>query len=338
MTIGKNFQSPPVRAALYMRLSKDDGEVRESSSITNQRKLLRSYAALKGFPVCGEYADDGFSGTTFNRPAFRRLLADIEARKINLILVKDLSRLGRDYIATGQYTEIYFPSRRVRLIAVNDGFDSEAPGSDMAPFRNVVNEMYARDLSRKIRSAFLVRMQEGSYVGSLAPYGYIKDPADKHRLIPDPETAPFASRIFRLAAGGLTPSSIAALLNEKKVPSPSARKRPSAPCPWSARTVIKVLRNPVYLGHMAQGRSRKLSFRSGVTIANPRESWIMVKNTHEALTDPDTFFAAAALLDSRRCRSISSRPSPCAWGWAATPPESPDAASSAPPENGSWRF
>ena len=205
-------------------------------------------------------------------------------------------------------------------------------------------------------------MQEGSYVGSLAPYGYIKDPADKHRLIPDPETAPFASRIFRLAAGGLTPSSIAALLNEKKIPSPSARKRPSAPCPWSARTVIKVLpspsarkrpsapcpwsartvikvlRNPVYLGHMAQGRSRKLSFRSGVTIANPREAWIMVKNTHEALTDPDTFFAAAALLDSRRCRSISSRPSPCAWGWAATPPESPDAASSAPPENGSWRF
>ena len=338
MIIGNNCQNPPgrlFRAGLYMRLSKDDGDSGESSSITNQRKLLTAYAASHGFPVFGEYADDGYSGTNFDRPAFRRLLSDVEAKKINLILVKDLSRLGRDYIATGQYTEIYFPSRQVRFIAVNDGFDSAETDSDLIPFKNVVNEMYARDTSRKIRSAFLVRMQEGSYVGSLAPYGYRKDPEDKHHLLPDPHTGPVVTEIFRLAASGQRPSSIASLLNGRKLPSPSAlrgKKTKDAPL-WSARTLIKLLRNPVYLGHMAQGRSRKLSFRSAVTVPTPRENWILVRNTHIPLTDPRTFSAAGAALDSRR-----SRPSPCAWGWAATPPESPDAASSAPPENGSWRF
>ncbi|MCD2492030.1 recombinase family protein [Lacrimispora sp. NSJ-141] len=297
---------------LYMRLSKDDGESSESSSITNQRKLLLSYAKNHGLSVFDEYVDDGFSGTNFNRPAFRRMLKDIEARQINMILVKDLSRLGRDYIMTGQYTEVYFPSRRVRFIAVNDNFDSDSPDSDIAPFKNVVNEMYARDTSRKIRSAFLVRMQEGSYVGSLAPYGYRKDPEDKHRLLPDDQASGVVKDIFAMAAGGMHPASIAADLNRRGILSPKAYrgseninpKKASAGSPpvssWSARTITKLLRNPVYLGHMAQGRSRKVSFKSQLTVKNPPEAWILVENTHQALVSSDIFLQAGAFLDSRR--------------------------------------
>ncbi|QNM06753.1 recombinase family protein [Qiania dongpingensis] len=293
---------------LYMRLSKDDGESLESSSITNQRKLLLSFAKSHGLSVFDEYVDDGFSGTNFNRPAFRRMLKDIEARKINMILAKDLSRLGRDYIMTGQYTEVYFPSRRVRFIAVNDNFDSDSPDSDIAPFKNVVNEMYARDTSRKIRSAFLVRMQEGSYVGSLAPYGYRKDPEDKHHLLPDDEVSGVVKDIFSMAAGGMRPASIAADLNRRGILSPKAyrdsrsasSKEASPVSSWSARTITKLLRNPVYLGHMAQGRSRKISFKSTLTVKNPPEAWIRVENTHQALVSADIFLQAGVFLDSRR--------------------------------------
>ena len=285
--------------------------------------------------------DDGYSGTNFNRPAFRRMLADIESRRINVILTKDLSRLGRDYIMTGQYTEVYFPSRHVRFIAVNDGFDSASSDTDIGPFKNVVNEMYARDTSRKIRSAFLVRMQEGSYVGSLAPFGYRKSSEDRHRLIPDPPAAAIVRRIFEAAGEGSSPSQIAAALSRLALPTPSAyRTGKERSGSWSARTVIKILRNPVYLGHMVQGKSRKVSFKSSLTIANPPESWIVVEHTHEPLIDKALFKRAGELLDSRRCRSLpdGGRPSPCVWGSDATPSESPAAGLSIPHGNGSSPF
>lgn len=328
-------------AGIYMRLSKDDKDRSESSSITNQRKLLLAYAKARKLPVTEEYVDDGYSGTNFNRPAFRRMLADIENRRINVILTKDLSRLGRDYIMTGQYTEVYFPSRHVRFIAVNDGFDSASSDTDIGPFKNVVNEMYARDTSRKIRSAFLVRMQEGSYVGSLAPFGYRKSSEDRHRLIPDPPAAAIVRRIFEAAGEGSSPSQIAAALSRLALPTPSAyRTGKERSGSWSARTVIKILRNPVYLGHMVQGKSRKVSFKSSLTIANPPESWIVVEHTHEPLIDKALFERAGELLDSRRCRSLpdGGRPSPCVWGSDATPSESPAAGLSIPHGNGSSPF
>ena len=188
------------RAALYMRLSKDDEGAGESSSITNQRDMLTAYAGEHGYRICCEYVDDGYPGTSFDRPAFQRMLRDIEARRVNLVLTKDLSRLGRDYIQTGQYTEVYFPAKKVRYIAVNDGFDSESQYTDIAPFKHVVNEMYARDASKKIRSAFAAKMRGGSYIGNFAPYGYQKDPGDKNHLVPDGAAAAVVQKIFALAA------------------------------------------------------------------------------------------------------------------------------------------
>ena len=198
-----------LRAALYLRLSRDDAGAGESVSIGGQRALLRSYAADHGWTVAGEYVDDGFSGTSFRRPGLERLLADVEAGRVDLVLTKDLSRLGRDYIRTGELAEVYFPSRHVRYIAVNDGFDSQGPDSGLAPFQNVVNEMYARDASKKIRSALAVRRAQGRYVGSLAPYGYRKDPADRNRLLPDPPAAAVVGEIFAWAAVGTGPGEIA---------------------------------------------------------------------------------------------------------------------------------
>ena len=186
-------------AGLYLRLSKDDG-AGESSSISTQRNILLSYAKDNNFRIYDEYVDDGWSGTNFERPEFKRMIKDIESGHINLVLTKDLSRLGRDYITTGQYTEIYFPSKGVRYIAINDGYDSESQYTDIVPFKNVLNEMYARDTSRKIRSAFISKMEQGSYIGNFAPYGYKKDERNKNHLIIDEEAAPIVSKIFKMAA------------------------------------------------------------------------------------------------------------------------------------------
>ena len=221
------------RAALYMRLSKDDGGA-ESSSIQSQRSLLLSYAGEHGFSVYNEYVDDGWSGTNFDRPEFLHMLSDIEAGQVNLVLVKDLSRLGRDYIGTGRYTEIYFPSKGVRCIAVNDGYDSLGGDSDLIPFKHVMNEMYARDISRKIRSALAVRMGEGVYIGNFAPYGYQKDPARRGRLEPDPEAAAVVQRIFEAAAveADFTPRAMAERLNAEGILPPAlyrCQKHPGHP-------------------------------------------------------------------------------------------------------------
>lgn len=292
-----------LRAALYLRLSRDDAGAGESVSIGGQRALLRSYAADHGWTVAGEYVDDGFSGTSFRRPGLERLLADVEAGRVDLVLTKDLSRLGRDYIRTGELAEVYFPSRHVRYIAVNDGFDTEGPDSGLAPFQNVVNEMYARDASKKIRSALAVRRAQGRYVGSLAPYGYRKDPADRNRLLPDPPAAAVVGEIFAWAAAGTGPGEIARRLNGRGTACPAlhrAGRRPGPDGPvWTASTVSKLLRNPTYLGCTAQGRTRKPSFKAKVREAVPREGWAVVEGTHPALVDGETFLLAARRRGSR---------------------------------------
>ena len=304
-----NAKSTSYKAALYMRLSKDDEGTGESSSITNQRNMLTAYAKEHGFLIASEYVDDGYSGTSFDRPAFRRLIEDIEAKKINLVLTKDLSRLGRDYIQTGQYTEVYFPSKKVRYIAVNDGFDSESPYTDIAPFKNVVNEMYARDTSKKIRSAFAVKIRNGNYIGNFAPYGYRKDPNDKNHLLPDENSAAVVREIFRMAADGENPAAIAAELNGRGVLSPAlyrCAKHPnldedaySKRKEWTAATVAKFLRSKTYLGHMVQGKTTKISFKSKMTLRNPKCDWVVVEHTHQPLVEEEQFELVQKRLQSR---------------------------------------
>lgn len=298
-------------AALYMRLSKDDDGAAESASIITQRKMLRSYAAEHGYVVFDEYVDDGWSGTNFDRPDFKRMIADIEAKKVNMVITKDLSRLGRDYITAGQYTEIYFPSKGVRYIAIHDGYDSDSPYSDIAPFKNVINEMYARDTSKKIRSAFATKMRDGAYIAAFAPYGYQKDPVDKNHLVVDRQSGQVVKRIFRMAAEGAPPAEIARSLNERGIPPPAVYRcmthdglevsAYSKRQEWTSATITKMLRNVVYLGHIAQGKTTKISFKSHLTLSNPRDEWIVVENTHEALVDQETFDLVRRRTMARTC-------------------------------------
>lgn len=273
--------------------------------------MLRRYAAEHGYAVYDEYVDDGWSGTTFDRPGFLRMIADIEAKRINLVITKDLSRLGRDYITAGRYTEIYFPSKGVRYIAINDGYDSDGSNTDIVPFKNVMNEMYARDTSKKIRSALAAKMRDGAYIAAFAPYGYQKDPADKNRLIIDTQSGEIVRKIFHMAANGTLPSKIARILNEQRVPPPAvyrclthegldigacSRRRE-----WTSATITKMLHNIVYRGHLAQGKTSKISFKSSLTVSNPRDEWIIVPNTHEALIDEETFDLVRRRVMARTC-------------------------------------
>lgn len=293
------LQLAEYKAALYMRLSKDDDNSNESSSISTQRKMLLSFVKENKFSVYDEYVDDGYSGTNFERPAFKRMIRDILDKKVNLIITKDLSRLGREYITTGQYTEIFFPEHGVRYIAINDGYDSINLYNDIAPFKNVVNEMYARDTSKKIKSAFETKMKEGSYIGSFAPYGYQKDSEDKNHLIIDENTAPIVQEIFDMAEMGTKPVDIARHLNSNGVMTPAMYRCHIKPYlnidnyskrkEWTSESISKILRNIVYLGHTAQGKTEKASFKSKVTIAKPKSEWKIVKNKHEAIITKEQF-------------------------------------------------
>lgn len=297
------------RAALYLRLSKDDG-AGESASIGTQRSMLRAYAAEHGFDIYDEYVDDGWSGTNFERPNWRRMIADIEGKRVNLVLTKDLSRLGRDYITAGQYTELYFPSKGVRYIAINDGYDSDSPYTDIAPFKNVFNEMYARDTSKKIRSAFQTKMRGGAYIGNFAPYGYRKDPEDKNHLLVDAVAAPVVVELFRMAEKGHAPAEIAKCMNEKGVATPAVYRCVQHPYldvnrytkrkEWTSAIVCKMLRNETYLGRVVQGKTTKISFKSDVTLQNPREEWIVAEHMHEPLVTQETFLRVRDRCVSRR--------------------------------------
>ena len=243
--------------------------------------------------------DDGFSGTSFKRPAWEKLIHDIEAKRVNLVITKDLSRLGRDYILTGQFTEIYFPAKKVRYIAINDGYDSDSPLNDIAPFKNIVNEMYARDTSKKIRSAFQTKIREGAFIGNFAPYGYEKDPVNKNHLIIDPITAPVVREIFERVERGESPSNIAMALNQREVLTPAMYRCARHPYlqsedspiqkGWTSGTICKMLKNAVYLGHVVQGKTSKLSFKSNITLSHPKEEWVVVKHMHEPLVSQEVF-------------------------------------------------
>ena len=296
------------RAALYIRLSKEDESEGPSQSVQNQRSMLERFAAEQGIEVCGVYTDDGWSGTSFDRPDFLRMIGDIEAGKINMVITKDLSRLGRDYIMTGHYMERYFPEKRVRYISLLDGVDTgvDSAANDITPFRAIMNDMYAKDISKKIKSVKRDKQRRGEFIGGKAVYGYKIDPGAKNRIVPDPPAAEVVRRIFALAAGGESCRGIAGILNAGGVPPPAVyaglKTRAGGPYSglWSAERISEMLQNKTYIGTMVQGRREKVSYKSKKCLRRPESRWAEVPGTHEPIVDAETFEAAAVLLASRR--------------------------------------
>ena len=277
---------------IYCRLSRDDERAGESVSIENQKELLSRHAREQGWTIIDYYVDDGVSGTTFDRPGFNRLVQDARDGKINIALCKDLSRLGRDYIEAGKYTDIVFPSMGCRFIALNDGVDTARKNDEMIVIlKNVMNDLYARDTSAKIKAVKRSSFQAGKCVGCYAPIGYLKSPDDKHILVPDPATAPIVKRIFDLRCQGYSYRKIATTLNTEDVPTPSGfyylrQGKPNARKEggyWQAQTVKAILRNEVYLGHMVQNKTGNVSYKVHRQINKPENEWIRVESTHEPL-------------------------------------------------------
>ena len=284
--------------ALYCRLSRDDGTEVESNSIANQKRLLEQKAKELGLSNTRCYVDDGYTGTNFNRPAFQQMLEDIESGYISTVMVKDLSRLGRYYAVVGQYMDTYFPEHNVRFIAVNDMVDSDEGENDIAPFKNVINEMYARDISRKVRSAHRIRGNCGEPL-SQPPYGYIKDPANKKRWIVDPESADVVREIFKLCIEGKGNETIARILSERKILTPTAYwkergikrcgKKIDEPYHWKCVTIWNILRNQEYCGDVINFKTYSKNFRNERRLPNDPDKWMIFKDVHEAIIDRSVF-------------------------------------------------
>lgn len=294
--------------ALYIRLSKEDETEGPSQSVTNQKSLLNEFVQQHRLSVYDTYVDDGWSGTSFDRPDFQRMIEDIEAKKVNMVITKDLSRLGRDYIMTGHYMERYFPEKRVRYISLLDGIDTgvESTANDITPFRAIMNDMYAKDISKKIKSVKRDKQRKGQFIGGKPMYGYKMHPTEKNEIVIDEEVAPVVRRIFAMALDGMSCRKIAATLNEEGVPTPATycgwnmgRKGPYAGL-WSSERISEMLQNETYLGNMVQGRTVKISYKSKKCLKQDRENWVVVENTHEPLIDKETFQKVRMLVNSRR--------------------------------------
>ena len=281
-------------AGLYLRLSKDDERTGESLSIENQRILLTKHAEAQGWAVGDAYADDGYSGTNFDRPAFRRLLQDAAAKRINLILVKDMSRLGRNHIEVGHLTEDVFPALGIRFVAVNDNVDSLRGEDDMTACRNLFNEFQSKDTSRKIRAVRRACMERGLFMGMRAPFGYKKDAADRHRLVVDVDAAETVRRIFRLRGEGHSARAIVRALEASGIPSPGGKQD------WCESTIRGILRNEVYIGHAVQGKASTVSYKNRKVKRKPPSEWVRVENTHEPLVSSEEWAAVSVLKSNRR--------------------------------------
>lgn len=296
--------------AIYIRLSREDGDKEESDSVGNQRKLLAEYIAKKeDFILYDVYVDDGYSGTNFNRPSFQRMIADIEDGKVNCVVVKDLSRFGRDYIDTGRYLERYFPEMGVRFISVTDGIDSMKQAYDMLlPIKNIFNEQYARDISKKIQATVKSKQKAGEFIGAFTSYGYKKSPVDKNKLVIDDYAADVVRRIFSLYIQGYGKQKIAKLLNAEGVLCPAEYKkvngenykncnRLESTTYWSYSTINSILHREMYVGNMVQGTKHQRMRSKQKKM--PKEEWIVVENTHEPIIDKATWEKAQSLLQKR---------------------------------------
>ena len=291
-----------ISAALYIRLSKEDAYDGPSQSVTNQRTMLEHYAQDNHISVYDTYIDDGFSGCHFDRPQFQRLLTDIESGKVNMVITKDLSRLGRDYILTGHYIERYFPEHGVRYVSLLDGIDTQtnSPANDFTPFRALLNDMYAKDISRKIASVKREKQRRGQFIGGKPVYGYRMHPTEKNCIVIDEVAAATVREIFSMALAGISCRQIAKTLTENGVPSPAVYAGTATVGQWRGERISEMLQNETYLGNMVQGRRVKLSYKSKKSLRQKRENWVVVAQTHEAIIDRPTFAAVQRLLDSRR--------------------------------------
>ena len=290
---------------IYCRLSNDDERDGESVSIENQRLLLSQYVKERGWNLTDTYIDDGYSGTNFQRPGVQRLIADATAKRINVILVKDLSRFGRNYIEFGQYTDYLFPSIGCRFIALNNRIDTgnQDGSNDVMCFLNLFNEFYSRDTSKKVKAVKKACAESGKFLGTYPAYGYRRDPADKHHLVIDEETAPMVRRIFAMRASGMGYRKIAATLNEEGVQPPGVlyyhRKGNEDPRrvnhQWALTTIRAITRNEVYIGNMVQGQHGTLSYKSRKLVGKPEDEWIRVEGTHESIISREVWDTVASI-------------------------------------------
>lgn len=310
------------KAADYARISREDGDKEESDSIGTQFDIIDDYIAHNDdITFVDRYSDDGWSGTNFDRPDFMRLMEDIKKGKINCVIVKDLSRLGRNYILVGQYLEMIFPMLNIRFISVNDRIDSiKDPASinnALVSFKNVMNDEYCRDISNKVRSSLDRKRSKGEFIGSFASYGYMKDPDDHHHLIVDPVAAEVVKNIFDWFLQGMSIIGIAKRLNHMGIPNPSAYKRQCGlnykhpagqlDSAWPDSSVKRVLKNRLYVGDMVQNKNRTKSYKVQISVAVPEENWVIVPNMHEAIIDREKFETVQQLLmrDTRTSPGIN---------------------------------
>lgn len=298
------------KVGFYIRLSRDD-VTHESDSIVSQRCLLNQYVKENNYNLVDEYVDDGFSGTNFDRPAFIKMMNDIKIGKINMIITKDMSRLGRDYIGTGELIEKYFPNNNIRYIAINDGIDTfiDNTNNDIAPFKAIMNDMYAKDISKKIKSSLRSRMKDGLYVSGRCPFGYKKDSSNKNHLVIDKEQASIVKMIFDLALKHNTYHYIAQYLTNKKIKTPASyykyvwnTKCTNTKCVsqeygvWVDTTIKAILTNRIYVGDAVQGKTKKINYKLKKTVKNNPNDYIVVENTHEAIIDREIFDYVQTLL------------------------------------------
>ena len=294
--------------ALYCRLSKDDGTNNESMSISTQKTMLKDYAKRNGFLNCQFYVDDGYSGTNYDRPAFRQLIEDIQDGEVSTLITKDLSRLGRNYLETGTYIEVFFPNHNVRYIAINDGVDSiDNAQMDITPFRNIINEMYAKDTSRKIKSALHARRMQGKYMATTAPFGYQKDEKDHNHLVIDEVTAPVVELIFSIAEEGVGLHTICNRLRKAKVMKPSFYKKElferfmdeEKMYDWDTAYVSQILHNPVYAGNLTVADKPTKTMRSKKRQYIPYAEREIIYGTHEPIIEQSRWNTVQKILESR---------------------------------------
>ena len=293
---------------MYIRLSREDGDKQESESIGNQRKILQRYVKENNLCLVKEYVDDGISGTTFDRPSFNELLQDIENQNINMVITKDLSRLGRDYIKTGFYIEDYFPKRNVRYVAVTDGVDTyiDSTNNDITPFKAIMNDMYAKDISKKIRSVYKEKQKSGEYLCSIPAYGYKKHLTIKNKLIVDDQVRAIVEKIFDMYVNGHGSIEIVKFLNLNKYLSPTGYRKTGivqdkskTVYNWNEVTVCNILKNEVYIGNTIQNKKSVISYKVKKVRTVEKKNQIRVNNTHEAIIDKDTFEKVQCIIEKR---------------------------------------
>ena len=297
--MNRKNQSSQKITALYCRLSLEDGRENESMSISNQKLMLKDYAEKNGMFQYEYYVDDGYTGRNFNRPSFQRMIADIEAGKVGCVITKDLSRLGRNYIEAGSYIEIFFPKHNVRYIAVTDGVDSlTRQEMDITPFKNILNDMYSRDISKKVLAGRMTRSRQGKFCGGQPPLGLMRDPDDNGHLILDPETAPVIRKIYDLALDGWG----CMKLMEDRVP--ITRVKGNTECDvnyyaWGGARISHILRNPFYKGAHLVCRTHQKGIRSNTYDIIPREDWEVIEGCHEAIIQPEEWAQVQEIIDRR---------------------------------------